>query len=401
MVRKASKVAVKRLKKTLRGTGTVFHRLKRVVQKRKEEDVFSPHKKHPVKRFTFKHEIAEWERCNEKIMELRKITQLKTKQLEKYKPLVRHLAPLIHHNPLHHNIQEKNVFNSLRIRPVSTPEKMTSFHRLFLKKKKQASKEKIEQKVVQDVTRELNEKQPKKLFGIVDLKPVEKPHQELPKTDGEIAKKIIVETIMSKNPIYIDAEDTVEHALEHILQYNIRGLPVIENDKVIGLVEERDIINFFKKKIPMNEGAIRLHKKEIDELSSSKVKVLLNQKLIALSTKDSLEKAIKAMQENDVGRIVVLEKNKLVGIVTRDDVVKAIIRSTLSTSSLTSEVMRTDIDRLQDLVEEKGRITTQDASKILHIEKETIEEWSSILERHNLISVEYPIVGTVELVKKE
>lgn len=297
----------------------------------------------------------------------------------------------------------KEVFNALKIRDVSTlrSEKRTAFLDFFTKAKKKEIKKKVETKIIHDLFKKSKKREPAKLLGILTAKPSEEPKLKIPKAPEEITKKILVDSIMSRNPISVDIEAPIEEVLNLILRYDIRGVPVTQNGKVIGIIEEGDIIDYFEKKVPMTEGAIRLHHKEIDDLSSKPISELRPKRLIVLSPNDSLEKAIKALYESGVGRLCVMDENKLVGLVTRDDVVKALMKSTISMHVITSEIMHTDIDRLLALIEEKSRINVDQAAEQLHIDKAMIEEWAAILEDHSLITVEYPVIGTVELVKKE
>jgi CBS domain-containing protein len=297
----------------------------------------------------------------------------------------------------------EDVFDTLKIRDIAAgrTEKKTAFLDFFTRAKSKEIKKKVENKIIYDFFRKSKKKEPPKILSLIKTRPAEEPKFKIPIAPEELTKKIIIDTIMSRNPISVDISAPIEEVLSLILKYNIRGVPVTQNGKVVGIIEEDDIINYFEKRIPMSEGAIRLRHKEIDELSERPISDLHPKRLVILSPNDSLEKAIKALYETDIGRICVMEEDKLVGLVTRDDVVKALMKSTISMHIITSEVMHTDIDRLLELIEEKGRVTIDEASEKLKVDRQMIEEWAAILEEHALITVEYPVIGTVELVKKE
>ncbi len=61
---------------------------------------------------------------------------------------------------------------------------------------------------------------------------------------------------------------------------------------------------------------------------------------------------------------------------------------------------KTDLDRLYELVNEKGKLTLSDVAKGFNISIEMAEEWARILESHDLITLNYPPFGEVELCKK-
>lgn len=50
-----------------------------------------------------------------------------------------------------------------------------------------------------------------------------------------------VKTVMTPCPYTIEADATAEKALEKMKLYNIRQLPVVEEDNLVGVVTERDL----------------------------------------------------------------------------------------------------------------------------------------------------------------
>ena len=49
--------------------------------------------------------------------------------------------------------------------------------------------------------------------------------------------------IMSTNPITIDADKEVKQAIIKMIKYNISGLPVVKNSKLVGIITKSDIVN--------------------------------------------------------------------------------------------------------------------------------------------------------------
>ena len=60
----------------------------------------------------------------------------------------------------------------------------------------------------------------------------------------------------------------------------------------------------------------------------------------------------------------------------------------------------TDVDKLVDLVNKKGRITFADASRDLRVRGDKIERWAELLDEGGIIDIEYPITGEPILLKK-
>ncbi len=69
--------------------------------------------------------------------------------------------------------------------------------------------------------------------------------------------KTIVKKIMSKPIIMIDADSPVEIVIDTMMKYNISHLPVVESNKIIGIISDYDIMEFARDLIDIlkNKGA--------------------------------------------------------------------------------------------------------------------------------------------------
>jgi hypothetical protein len=63
--------------------------------------------------------------------------------------------------------------------------------------------------------------------------------------------------------------------------------------------------------------------------------------------------------------------------------------------------VETDIDRLYELVRDKGIVKLAVAAKKLRIDEDRIEAWSRVLEEHKLIKLHYPPVGDPVMILKK
>jgi len=63
--------------------------------------------------------------------------------------------------------------------------------------------------------------------------------------------------------------------------------------------------------------------------------------------------------------------------------------------------IETTIDRLIAIIDKRGNVTTIDLSKELGVSVERIESWAKMLEDRGLIEIEYPLIGSSRLRKKE
>ena len=60
--------------------------------------------------------------------------------------------------------------------------------------------------------------------------------------EGRVAKNTKIKDVMSVRMITVTMDTTADQCVELMKQYNIRHLPVVEHDQLIGLVSMRDVI---------------------------------------------------------------------------------------------------------------------------------------------------------------
>jgi len=60
---------------------------------------------------------------------------------------------------------------------------------------------------------------------------------------GKFSKEIPVKEIMSTNVIYIDPDQTIKNTKVVMIQKRIRHLPVMEDDKLVGIISIGDVVN--------------------------------------------------------------------------------------------------------------------------------------------------------------
>ncbi|NLV16913.1 MAG: CBS domain-containing protein [Syntrophomonadaceae bacterium] len=132
-----------------------------------------------------------------------------------------------------------------------------------------------------------------------------------------------VKNRMTENPKAVGLETNVIEALALMNDSNIRRLPVMEKDKVVGIVTITDL----NRASP--SSATTLSKHELNYLlAKTKIKDILpgNQKVITIGPNNYIETAARLMRENKVSGLPVVDDNGiLVGIITETDVFDALI----------------------------------------------------------------------------
>ena len=85
------------------------------------------------------------------------------------------------------------------------------------------------------------------LLGIISIKDVLKfiGHELLSGkaiTSAELDAKFKLETIMTKNPVFVHPNDLVEKAIEILSEGKFQALPVVEEGKIVGIITNKDIV---------------------------------------------------------------------------------------------------------------------------------------------------------------
>ncbi len=79
--------------------------------------------------------------------------------------------------------------------------------------------------------------QKNKLLGIIS----ERDYAREIVLKGKSSKECLIEEVMTKEVITIDANDTYDKGLEIMTENRIRHLPVVENNKVVGMLSLGDL----------------------------------------------------------------------------------------------------------------------------------------------------------------
>ncbi|MHA1713479.1 MAG: CBS domain-containing protein [Candidatus Ranarchaeia archaeon] len=128
------------------------------------------------------------------------------------------------------------------------------------------------------------------------------------KQGGRMASSVRISSVMSTKPRTIPAETTVTEAAKILLDNDISGLPVLEGEKILGLITKRDLI--------------RLCERVEDILVSD---VMTRDPKIT-STMSRLVKVQDQMRKNRISSMPVIEDGKVVGLITRWQIARAFLQ---------------------------------------------------------------------------
>lgn len=113
-----------------------------------------------------------------------------------------------------------------------------------------------------------------------------------------------IKDIMTKCIITKDVNSSLEEIASTFKNFDIGFLPITENDKVIGVLTDRDIV---VKMLPNND---------------TNIKSYINSNIIKVNVNSSIQDVLDLMKEHKVKRVIVEENNLMVGIVSLSDLLE-------------------------------------------------------------------------------
>ena len=140
--------------------------------------------------------------------------------------------------------------------------------------------------------------------------------------------------IMTPNVITVKKNDSVEHAIKLLLENNVTGLPVVdENNHVLGIITEGDVIYRGGEITPPRYLAIfdsyifldspNKFEKQLKKMTGMFVEDVMTSPVIVIESNKVVDDAAKLMTKHKVNRLPVVENEILVGIISRRDIIKS------------------------------------------------------------------------------
>lgn len=120
----------------------------------------------------------------------------------------------------------------------------------------------------------------------------------------EVMKVKKFESGMIVNPITMHPDQRIAEANEVMKNYNLSGLPIVENDTLVGILTHRDLL--FEKRLDL------------------KIRNLMTKEVITIPEGTPVEEAVEKLHAHRIEKLpVVDEKGRLVGLITVKDIEKA------------------------------------------------------------------------------
>jgi acetoin utilization protein AcuB len=135
---------------------------------------------------------------------------------------------------------------------------------------------------------------------------------------------MLVENWMSKDVVTVDVNDSMQYATRLLKEHKIRGLPVMEKGKLVGIVTDRDL----KRASASDATTLEIHEL-LYLISKIKIKDIMTKNPITIPLDYTIDEAAGVLLENKLtGAPVVDNEGKVVGVITQTDIFRVLVSFT-------------------------------------------------------------------------
>ena len=140
--------------------------------------------------------------------------------------------------------------------------------------------------------------------------------------------------IMQTSVITVGPDTMIQDIAKILSENNISGVPVVDDDKIVGIVSEGDLLHKeANPRIPTIYpisafgsftylGDYKKYEEDIKKLSAMKASEIMTTEVISESEDTDINKIASIMIDKKINRIPITRDGKLVGIVSRADLIK-------------------------------------------------------------------------------
>jgi len=123
---------------------------------------------------------------------------------------------------------------------------------------------------------------------------------------------------MTEDVITVRKDDTLTDVAKLMITKRISGFPVIENDKIIGIITANDL---FLVMDMIKAGEVL--KDNGTDYSQPRVSFAMSTEIITVNPEGTLDDIISLMKYRNIHTLPVVSQNKLVGVIGRRDVFRS------------------------------------------------------------------------------
>jgi len=152
---------------------------------------------------------------------------------------------------------------------------------------------------------------------------------------------MLVKDVMTRDPIVVSANAPVREAAGLLRKHKVGGLPVMDGEKLVGIITEGDILRLMETpgisddlwlpspleiiEVPIREAINWKHtQKALSHIGDQPVRSVMSYPAITIGEDEDMDAAAALMVKTRIARLPVVRGMKLVGIVARADIVRGL-----------------------------------------------------------------------------
>jgi acetoin utilization protein AcuB len=125
---------------------------------------------------------------------------------------------------------------------------------------------------------------------------------------------------MTETVLAVEIYDSISVARQLMAKHRVNQLPVIENDRLMGIVTDRDIRDAYPTSMLIGRT------KEIDKFAESyTVEEVMTHDVFTVEPETPLATAVALLRHHRIGSLPVVKAKQLVGIITRSDILDFVL----------------------------------------------------------------------------
>lgn len=131
---------------------------------------------------------------------------------------------------------------------------------------------------------------------------------------------IPVSDIMTKNVVALERNDNLTRAEQLFKRHNIRHMPVVHEDFIIGMLSYSDLL-----KISFADASI--DNRDVDAIvyNMFSLEQVMTKDVITVNSETSIKEAAEILADREFHALLVVDNGNLVGIITTTDLIKYLI----------------------------------------------------------------------------
>jgi|UniRef100_A0A7C4AU22 acetoin utilization protein AcuB len=139
---------------------------------------------------------------------------------------------------------------------------------------------------------------------------------------------MLVKDWMTKNVVTVNVSDSLQHAINTMIDNQVSILPVLEDGRLVGILTDRDV----KRASPSSATLLDIQQ-ALYQLARLEVGAVMSPHPITVAPDFTLEETAAILLERRIsGAPVISKEGLLVGIITKSDVFKALLSLSGSTN---------------------------------------------------------------------